>query len=101
MDPNNWKTGTCPITRDKYYAFLKHRSQAVFRGEVHTLTWEQWQSLWHAAAWERRGRRGDDLCLGRLNWDLGWEYSNVATMTKKDHFIIKKAYNAQQRLQSI
>ena len=101
MNPNTWITGPCIVTRDKYYAFLKHKSQAVYRKEPHSLTWEQWQSLWCDEQWQRRGRRGDDICLGRLDWDLGWEYSNVETMTKRRHFEIKKAYNAQQRLRSV
>lgn len=100
-DPNSWITGPCPTTRDKYYSYLKHRSQSNYRGESHSLTWEQWQSLFTDEVWNCRGRGSDDLCLGRLNWDAGWEYSNVEIMTRTRHFAIKKEYNAQQRLQSL
>ena len=95
-DPKHWKTGPCMVTRDKYYAFLKHRSQSNYRGETHSLTWEQWQALFPDHIWECRGRGSEDLCLGRLDWRLGWHTDNVAVMTRTQHFSIKKEYNAQQ-----
>ena len=90
-DPNKWVTGPCLLTREKYYAFLKHRSQAKYRGEDHTLSWETWQTLWTDAAWEKRGRKGDSLILGRIDWDLGWQDDNVEIMTRRQHFDIRLA----------
>ena len=36
------KFGDDVYQRERYYAFLKHRSQARYRGEDYTLTWEDW-----------------------------------------------------------
>lgn len=93
VDPNSWICGPDPQVRDKYYSYLKHRSQAHYRGEEHTLTWECWQELFTDAVWEKRGRRVDDLCLGRLDWTRGWHDDNVKIMTRREHFELKKQIN--------
>ena len=89
VNPKYWKTGTCPISRDKKYAYLKHKSQANYRGESYELTFDDWCSLWPDELWHRRGRRVDDLCLTR--WDFNGEWSTVNTVvcTRRDHFRIK------------
>ena len=46
QDSNNWTTGPCPIRRDKYYGWLKHRAQARYRNEYYDLEFEQFESLW-------------------------------------------------------
>lgn len=88
-DPNNWKTGTCVITRDKYYAYLKHRAQAVHRGESYELTFDDWCSLWTDESWSQRGRKVDDLCLTRWDYAGEWSMVNVIICTRRDHFRIK------------
>lgn len=93
VDPNYWKTGTDPIRRDKYYAFLKHRAQAKFRGEEYYLTWEDWESLWTPELWEQRGRRITNLCLTRPSFDGPWCVSNVEVATRRQHFNYKKQNN--------
>lgn len=94
-NPSKWITGPCLLTREKYYAYLKHRAQARFRKEDYSLTWDTWQSLWTDAVWAKRGRKSDDLILGRVDWDLGWLDNNVEIMTRKRHFEIRKQYNAR------
>lgn len=81
VNPNNWCTGTCAITHDKYYAWLKHRSQANYRKEHYELTWEDWQELWTPEKWEKRGRGSKDLCLRRKNLNLGWTRTNCVVLT--------------------
>lgn len=100
-DPNCWITGPCLITRDKYYAYLKHRSQAKYRGESYELTWQDWLHIWPQHLWDSRGRRSHDLCLTRRDFDGEWSIVNTVVCTRREHFIIKKEYNAQQRLRSI
>lgn len=97
VDPNRWKTGPDPVTRDKYYAFLKHKSQAAYRGEDHSLTWEQWQDYWSDDHWLRRGKLIDDLVLGRVDWREGWHRDNCKIMTRGEHFKIR-SQNVQSRL---
>lgn len=94
-DPDSWKTGPDLLTREKYYAYLKHRSQAKFRGEDHSLTWESWQQYWTDDIWFKRGQKADDYILGRVDWDRGWHDDNVEIMTRTDHFKIRKKYYAR------
>lgn len=96
-DPSVWKTGPDPARRELYYAFLKHRSQAVYRQEDYSLTWEAWETMWEGC-WLQRGKLSDNLILGRVNWDRGWHEDNVEIMTRRTHFDIRKAYNAQRRV---
>lgn len=98
-DPSKWITGEDPLTRDKYYAWLKHRAQAKHRKEEYDLTWEDWQSLWSDDNFKLRGRLGDNLCLTRSNFAGPWCLSNVKVVTRLEHFRMKKEMNnAQSRL---
>lgn len=94
-NPDKWKTGPDLLTREKYYAYLKHRAQAAYRQEDHDLTWDIWQSLWTNETWEQRGKQAHNLILGRVDWDRGWHDDNVEIMTRKRHFEIRKQYNAR------
>lgn len=86
VNPDTWCTGPDPVVRDKYYAWMRHKSQSRYRGESHSLTFEQWQSLWTNENWAKRGRKIEDLCIARLDWSDGWHDHNVAIMTRKQHF---------------
>lgn len=81
-NPETWVTGTDPLRREKYYAFLKHRAQAKFRKENYTLTWEQWETLWTDQLFLKRGRKRDDYCLMMLNINNGWTQDNVQVVTR-------------------
>ena len=97
-DPDQWITGPDPQRRDKYYAYLKHKAQANFRGEEYSLTWEDWEDLWCEPNWSNRGRKITDLCLTRLDYKGPWSVDNVIVCTRRQHFDIKmEQYAAQQR----
>lgn len=82
-NPSVWVTGPDPIRRDKYYAWLKHKAQAKFRGEPHTLTWEEFEDLWmDNDDWFRRGRQSDSLCMSMKNWKLGWTVDNIEVIER-------------------
>jgi hypothetical protein len=81
--PENWCTGPDPRRHAQYYAYLKHKSQAAYRGELHELTWPEWETIWNTdSAWEQRGRAREDLCLTMLDPDCGWHIGNVAVVTR-------------------
>jgi len=81
--PQNWCTGPDPRRHAQYYAWLKHKSQAHYRGELHELTWDQWETIWNTDGhWERRGRSREDLCLTMLDPECGWHIANVEIMTR-------------------
>lgn len=81
-DPSHWKTGPDPLTREKYYAWLKHRCQARFRNQLYDLTWEQWQCLWTDDLYAQRGRKKQDLCISRVDMRLGWCIDNVDIISR-------------------
>ena len=89
-NPNNWKTGPDPITHDKYYAYLKHKAQAKYRGEAYDLTWEDWTEFWEGDRWFQRGRKGEDLCLRQIDQSLGWSRDNCEVVTRREHFAQRK-----------
>jgi len=77
--PDTWITGPDETVRDQYYAHLKHRAQARFRGEEYNLTWEDWQELWRCC-WQCRGRKATELSLYRIDNKLPWDTSNVVVV---------------------
>ena len=88
-DPDTWITGPDPLTRDKYYAWLKHRAQAKHRKEDYSLTWDDWQGLWSDDDFNLRGRRGESLCLTRSDFEGEWCLENVQVVTRLEHFRMK------------
>jgi len=85
-DPNEWVTGPDPVRREKYYGFLKHRSQAWHRKQEYDLQWNEWEQLWPDHDWELRGRKIDDLIIFRLDPELPWCKDNVCVDTRRKHF---------------
>lgn len=77
----NWE-GDRPIERDRYYAYLKHRAQAKFRGEEYLLTIEDWETLWPLDKWVQRGRHSEALCLTKRDTVQGWHVDNVEVVTR-------------------
>lgn len=90
INPLNWMHGPNPIIHDQYYAWLRHRAQAKFRGETHDLTFEQWLDLWPEELWLQRGRDADSLCLSRVDFWGDWEISNVEVMSRREHLRKKR-----------
>lgn len=71
--------------KNKYYAFLKHRSQAVYRKEPYALSWNDWQQLWPDDKFVQRGKQGDSLCIVRKDYDEEWSMANCEVITKTQH----------------
>lgn len=85
VDPSKWKTGPNILDRERYYAWLKHKAQCNFRGELHELTWEDWQELWPEELFLKRGRSQNSLVLSRINVHDSWRIDNVSVTTKGEH----------------
>lgn len=86
-NPNKWIMGSDPMKREKYYAWLKHRSQAAFRKEDYSLTWEDWELLWSDDDFSRRGRGMDNMCMFLIDRDQGWHLNNVAVEQRGTSFM--------------
>lgn len=87
-----WITGNDPDLRNKYYAYLKHRSQARWRGEDYSLTWEDWHELWTDELWEQRGRGRDSMILTRECFAAGWHKENCTIQPRTVHLARRKEY---------
>lgn len=85
QNPDLWVTGPDPIRRDKYYAWMKHKAQAKFRGEDYELEFEDWERLWPDEAWFNRGRGRDCLILSRRDWAGAWSVDNCEIITKLEY----------------
>jgi hypothetical protein len=96
MFPDNWASGPDPVMHDMYYAWAKHKSQARYRNEQHSLTWEEWQIIWsNTEDFLRRGRKPEDLTLTRIDDDGAWEISNVEVITRLEQ--LRKARDRTMR----
>lgn len=85
VDPSSWKYGPDDYTHESHYAYLKHRSQARFRGEAYELTFEQWHSLWTPETLANRGRSIDSWVLTRICWEGAWSEDNVELVSRSVH----------------
>lgn len=84
--PDKWLSGPDYDNHQKYYAWLKHRSQAYYRQEGHLLTWTKWLELWPEEIWAQRGKRRHDLCLSRPDPELPWSDDNCEIITRQEQF---------------
>ena len=82
--PHNWCSGPDPRRHDQYYAWLKHKSQADYRGEPHELTFEEWETIWNTDyAWENRGRENLSINLCRKDREKGWHLDNIELIVRR------------------
>lgn len=77
-----------PNERDNkmYYAFLKMRAQAKFRGELFSLTFEDFQDLW-GDKFEQRGKQSHCLVLTKIDRRFTWSRDNVHLITRQEQLI--------------
>lgn len=76
--------------------FSRHRSQAKYRGEPYTLTFEQYCSVW-GNRFELKGRSPTDLCMSRKDTSLGWCIDNVHILERSEHISQTKSKNFKHR----
>jgi len=80
----NWCTGPDPQLHQMYVAFGWHRVSSRLRGDEWDLAWEDWRDIW-LPCWHLRGRRSQDLCLTRQDWELPWHRDNIELITRSEH----------------
>lgn len=84
--PEHWKSGPDYTDHQKYYAWLKHKAQARYRGEEYCLEWRDWQKIWQGDLWHSRGRGNHDLCLTRIDFELPWSKKNCELITRLEQY---------------
>jgi hypothetical protein len=70
--------------RNRYYAYMRHKAQARYRGEAYELTADDWFDLWTPELFEQRGREADKLCLARVDPEGAWSKHNCEIITRKE-----------------
>jgi hypothetical protein len=85
--PHKWYSGPDYQDHQKYYAWLKHRSQASFRNEQHDLTWLDWLAFWPDDVWIQRGRRSHEVVLTRRDHQGSWSRDNCHIITRGEHLM--------------
>ena len=84
--PEHGKSGPDYTDHQKYYAWLKHKAQARYRGEEYCLEWRDWQKIWQGDLWHSRGRGNHDLCLTRIDFELPWSKKNCELITRLEQY---------------
>ena len=83
--PHTWISGPDERAHEQYTAWLKHKAQANYRGELYELTFQDWQQLWNKDdRWQERGRSGTSLCLTMRDKGMGWTMTNVEVITRNE-----------------
>lgn len=84
--PHLWKSGPDPLDHEQYYAWLKHKSQAAYRRELHELSFADWQAIWNVDdLWTQRGNRSCSVVLTRHDKTLPWNVSNCYVKNRQEH----------------
>lgn len=82
-----WKSGPDPIDHKLYVQCQRARAQANFRGEVWTITEQEYIDLWRENdRYLNKGRRPEDLCLTRRDPEGDWSMDNVIIVTRAYHY---------------
>lgn len=79
-----WRKEFSELEQDKYYKWQLHCAQAKFRGESHSITFEQWSQIWTTDLWFSRGKQPMDICLSMIDPKVGWHLGNVEIITRAE-----------------
>jgi hypothetical protein len=71
-----------PVDHARHIAFLKSRSQALYRQEGWLMTIEEYFEIWRPEAWCLRGKKANDLCMIRRDRSLPWSRNNCLIVTR-------------------
>ena len=92
--PHQWCTGPDPFKHSMYWPFQAHQAQAKFRGDEHTLTFEEFFEIWKDH-WHERGRQAECICLTRKNPSGPWSKENCELVTRQEHLERQGFYRQQ------
>ena len=89
--PDKWLSGSDVYKHSMYMPWLRAKAQANFRSEGWDLTFEQFYTLWEKD-WKNRGRKPDNMCMTRLDYEGPWDTVNTAIITRQEH-LLRQAQN--------
>ena len=68
---------------------MRARAQAWYMGQEWTITEDEYIKLWRTGdKYKNKGRRNEDFCLVRKDYDRGWHLDNVHIVTRLEHYQI-------------
>lgn len=82
--PQRWCTGPDPLLHQIHQAYRQQRNQALWRGEVWCIEFDQYVLMW-GTLWPQRGRTAHSLCMVRLRYDQPWSVDNAEIVTRAQH----------------
>ena len=86
-NPNKWKWGPAKDLRDKNTAFLKMRCQATYRNEVFNLTFQDFDKIWDDNSWAKKGPKGWNLIMSRIDPFKSWNKNNVHILSRTENLL--------------
>lgn len=86
--PQVWKVQG-EIPHNQYIAWLRMKSQAVYRNESWDLSFNDFQTLWQGR-WDQRGRGVEQYCLARIDPSDPWCLANTECITRLEHLRARK-----------
>ena len=85
--PHTWRSGPDEINHRLYIDCQRARAQANYRGEVWTITEQEYIDLWRTDdRYKKKGRTVNSICLSKIDQDLDWTLDNVHFVTRQEHF---------------
>ncbi len=86
--PHVWVSGPDLVRHEQHIAWSKHKAQAAYRKEAHTLTYEQWCEIWDQDdAWAKRGRKSTATVLTRIDSLGAWSRENCHVILRYQHLL--------------
>ena len=82
--PHTWIAGPDITRHRQYIAWSMQREQAKFRGEEHTLNFDEFVEIW-GDLWHKRGRYAWSMVMTRVDLDKGWYKDNVCILERLQH----------------
>lgn len=87
-----------PLESEQRLCYARHKAQAKHRGELYTLTFQDFVSVW-GNQFHRRGKSVDSLCMSRRNQTEGWTPDNVVIVSRQQHLVkFKSSPTSKQAL---
>ena len=82
--------------RANRYAYLRSKNQALFRGEIWQITYDEYLGIWRNKH-HKRGRGRDRLSMCRIDLDGAWHVSNVVLLTRTEYNKKNNQYNQEKK----
>ena len=82
--PHVWLCGPDEYKHSMYLPWMRARAQANFRKEGWEISFDEFYELWKEH-WLNRGRKPENMCMTRDDYDGPWIIGNVTVVTRAEH----------------